>query len=472
MSKIAKEPSFLKPAGDARGEKAADPEFEIAYRDSVGAVLRRAREGFGEDLGFVATALKIRHVYLAAIEEQRYEDLPGPTYAVGFIRTYAEYLGLDPNDMVRLFKEEVEGIDKRQELVFPTPAPETKVPGGAVILLSLLLVGAAYGGWSYFSQQPEQVAEVVPPVPEELRGLIKEEERQTAAATPMAAEDPATADVRDDATRTVAPTSTGSIATADRVPSETAPIAEATATTDASGEATAADDLPENTSAAEAVAAEPPESGEPAEALPPPMPAPRPSETAVNTEATAEDETEAAATDAAAEDAPAAETPSETVAAATPEARNQPAPPTPGTERVTLANVLNRGALGGAPASPAANEIPEAPQTTQLAALANEPPPQVYGQDNEDARIVLRARQDSFVQIRAEDELLMTRVLRRGDEYRVPNREGLTLLIGNAGGIEFVVDGASLRPLGPVGVVRRNVMLDPERLVDGTALLP
>ena len=76
------------------------------------------------------------------------------------------------------------------------------------------------------------------------------------------------------------------------------------------------------------------------------------------------------------------------------------------------------------------------------------------------------------MQIRAEDELLMTRVLRRGDEYRVPNRDGLTLLTGNAGGIEFVVDGAALQPLGPVGAVRSNVMLDPQRLVEGTALLP
>ena len=62
------------------------------------------------------------------------------------------------------------------------------------------------------------------------------------------------------------------------------------------------------------------------------------------------------------------------------------------------------------------------------------------------------------------------RVLRAGDSYQVPNQSGLTLLTGNAGGLEIEVDGTVLGALGPVGTVRRNVALEPAGLLDGSTL--
>jgi cytoskeleton protein RodZ len=112
-----------------------------------------------------------------------------------------------------------------------------------------------------------------------------------------------------------------------------------------------------------------------------------------------------------------------------------------------------------------------------LNALAPAPPaetadagPRIYGEGNMDARIVLRARGDSWVQIRApDDSLIMTRTLRAGDSYRVPNQGGLKLMTGNAGSLDIVVDGQATPSLGPYGAVRRNVALDVERLKAGTA---
>jgi cytoskeleton protein RodZ len=96
---------------------------------------------------------------------------------------------------------------------------------------------------------------------------------------------------------------------------------------------------------------------------------------------------------------------------------------------------------------------------------------QVFGRGNVGTRIVLRATQDSWVQVRdGNEDLLFTRVLRAGDSYRVPNQSGLTLLTGNAGGLEVEVDGSPLGPLGPVGTVRRNVALEPTGLLDGSIL--
>jgi cytoskeleton protein RodZ len=65
---------------------------------------------------------------------------------------------------------------------------------------------------------------------------------------------------------------------------------------------------------------------------------------------------------------------------------------------------------------------------------------------------------------------LVTRILGQGSSYVVPPQKGLRLTTGNAGGLEILVDGVSVPPLGPFGAVRRDVALDAERLKAGTAL--
>jgi cytoskeleton protein RodZ len=114
--------------------------------------------------------------------------------------------------------------------------------------------------------------------------------------------------------------------------------------------------------------------------------------------------------------------------------------------------------------------IPAPPTSTRDLVLSSIRSPRTYGQNDANTRIVLRAVEDSWVQVRDhQDALLLTRVLRSGDTYYVPDRIGLTLLTGNAGGIAIEVDGVTLAPLGPVGAVRRQIALDPARLLDGTA---
>lgn len=91
--------------------------------------------------------------------------------------------------------------------------------------------------------------------------------------------------------------------------------------------------------------------------------------------------------------------------------------------------------------------------------------PQVFGASNADARVVIRARADSWVQVQGDgNELLLTRMLRMGDTFRVPDRDDLVLMTGNAGAIDVIVDGRRLGPLGPNGQVRRNVPLTAEAL--------
>ena len=122
---------------------------------SVGATLSITREKFGQELKQVAQTLRIKLSYLEAIEDDRYGDLPGLTYAVGFVRSYADYLGLDSKDLVERYKDEAQGLNRKTQLVFPTPAAEAKVPTGAIILVALILVGLTYIGWTYFSDDAQ-----------------------------------------------------------------------------------------------------------------------------------------------------------------------------------------------------------------------------------------------------------------------------------------------------------------------------
>jgi cytoskeleton protein RodZ len=61
----------------------------------IGNSLREARMRRGVDLAQAELATKIRGKYLRALEDEQFALLPAETYVKGFLRTYAEYLGLD-----------------------------------------------------------------------------------------------------------------------------------------------------------------------------------------------------------------------------------------------------------------------------------------------------------------------------------------------------------------------------------------
>ena len=140
------------------------------------------------------------------------------------------------------------------------------------------------------------------------------------------------------------------------------------------------------------------------------------------------------------------------------------------------------------PATPVAEAPPvEAPPAVEVAAVTppetletdtpsapvvEEAPhvPQTFGAGGTDSRIVITAAEDSWVEVTdTEGNRLLSRTMRAGDSYRVPNREGLVFVTGNAGGLKITVDGAPAPAIGDIGIVRKNVKLDPELLKQGRA---
>jgi len=336
-------------------EASAEP--RQTRRRTIGQLLRETREGFGSDLNRVATALRIRAAYLEAIEEGRYDQLPGAVYALGFVRAYATHLGLDGEEAVRRFKLEAEGFEGQRDLTFPVPLAERSVPGGTMLLVAVILAICGYGLWYYLSSsarpRPERVAavpvELVPRAP--LTPAL-----QPAAEVPVA----------------VAPPS-------DAAPVE-APAAAATPTPTADVAPAPAALVAEN---------------------PPPAPA--------------------------------------------------ALPPPPAT----------------APAPAAA--LPSVPEAAATAPLAEKP--RIYGVANGRTRILLRAVSDSWIQVRdANNVAIFSRQLHAGDSYRVPDQAGLTMHTGVPAALTATVDGRAVPTFR--GGIRANILLEPDRLVAGTAVVP
>jgi len=86
----------------------------------IGETLREARMRRRIDMTEVETATKIRGKYLRALENEEWDLLPGPTFVKSFLRTYAEYLGLDARLLVEEYRQRYE-----------RPAPQDLTPFSA-----------------------------------------------------------------------------------------------------------------------------------------------------------------------------------------------------------------------------------------------------------------------------------------------------------------------------------------------------
>ncbi len=400
---------------------------------AIGGLLRASRLRCGEDLREVAQILCIRQPYLEAIEEGNYEELPGPAYASGFVRAYAEHLGLDGEEVVRRFRQETSDIKANTELYFLSPIPESGIPSGAIILVGVLVALLAYGGWYLSTSNEEFVADLISPLPDRLMGglLSGDEDDGDKAEAPdnaAGATEPSAGESNDDAEageagETAAETETTDAETTDA--ETTAPDAREGGESEGADESQSAEAESESAQQADAEATTEttPQAGE-GESEATPTPAASEEPTATSGES--------------ADQGPSTEPEATQTASAQPAAES----PTPEEER---------------PASAAETESGSAPA----------------GQGTESTtRILVRARADSWIQIRDEkaDKLVVARLLRAGDSYNVPDREGLKLLTGNAGALDILVDGKIVPPIGPVGAVRRAVSLKPDLLLEGKAV--
>jgi cytoskeleton protein RodZ len=135
----------------------------------VGALLRRRREEIQQDVEDVSRQLRIRSAYIRAIEEGKFQELPGNAYAIGFVRAYADYLGLDGGNVVSDYRDELARRSRQNELVWPSEGGESRFPGGAILGVCLFLGLAIYGGWYYASQSGGTGIKLIDQVPDYIK---------------------------------------------------------------------------------------------------------------------------------------------------------------------------------------------------------------------------------------------------------------------------------------------------------------
>ncbi|MBR2922998.1 MAG: helix-turn-helix domain-containing protein [Alphaproteobacteria bacterium] len=121
----------------------------------IGAMLKEMRQQKGLKISDVARKLCIRKCYLESIEESNYNDIPAFPYGNGFIRSYANFLGLNGDNIVELYKEETTSFKQKDMNVFE-PQPEATMPNIQHLVISLLAIALIYAGWVFYNQQHEQ----------------------------------------------------------------------------------------------------------------------------------------------------------------------------------------------------------------------------------------------------------------------------------------------------------------------------
>ncbi len=121
--------------------------------ESLGKKLKNAREERGYSIEQVARDTNIARRFIVALEEETFDEFPGDTYLLGFLRNYSEYLGLDPGQMSSLYKNMQ--IQERpvpmEELIENKKGPSKQLLI-AVLLAAVLILGGG-GAW-YFLVGP------------------------------------------------------------------------------------------------------------------------------------------------------------------------------------------------------------------------------------------------------------------------------------------------------------------------------
>jgi cytoskeleton protein RodZ len=156
--------------------------------ESLGKYLKKERETKKISLREISKNIKVREQFLKAVEEDRHDLLPSPTYVKGFLAGYARYVGLDPNEVILRY----ENLLKGEPITHPEVRPEEKISWnrkylwivGGIIVASLVVI------YLLFFLSSEPTIEPVSPTPQIEETLPATPPSQISESSPVQEEKP------------------------------------------------------------------------------------------------------------------------------------------------------------------------------------------------------------------------------------------------------------------------------------------
>lgn len=425
---MSRRPPDNQPAADPIAERLVD----------IGRHLREARQQRGEDLYDVADYLRIKPSYLFALEDGDFTTMPGRTYAMGFLRTYADHLGYDGSELVRQLKATGEP-EPGADLKVRQPVAENRLPSLGIVALGLLLAGVAYGGW-FAAQSGDDVFTRIKALPGEIGQYAATMFEDEPAGPPTAAINTPGGDGAGPPIETLSAregTSTGlTDRTTTAATSEPPPPA---GSNGSNGSRSTVTGQSSGVASSGVQAREAPRVASPASGIDITSAIAGETSTDARLDADTSNGEESLASlvlDAEAERRAALR-------------RLDEERPDGGTVGELLASLqaTSRDAAETAAAATSTDEDAATPPVS------------------ENGRVTLLAREAAWIQVQSPGrDYLRSTTLEPGQRFDIPDRTDLALWTGNAGGVEVWVDGQNLGVLGASGAVMRDVTLTPEAL--------
>jgi cytoskeletal protein RodZ len=130
---------------------------------SLGEVLAARRGERGLTIQQAAAATRVRADHLAALESGEVDPLQAPVYAKGYLRTYARYLGLDPEPLVEMLQVGTQDPRHRIGIGPQKPRHRLVITAPAVIAAGIVLVASGFAGYAWRQLQADQRPAASPP---------------------------------------------------------------------------------------------------------------------------------------------------------------------------------------------------------------------------------------------------------------------------------------------------------------------
>ncbi len=131
-----------------------------------GGWLRRQRELRQVSLREIADVTKISIRYLEALEEDRFDVLPAPVFAKGFLREYARYVGLDPDEVVNTYltaQSEAQPGEEAEPWAAQSKRPSLEWTSGLLLALAVVVVLALVALVAFYAERSRDTPSPVPP---------------------------------------------------------------------------------------------------------------------------------------------------------------------------------------------------------------------------------------------------------------------------------------------------------------------